>query len=173
MAACLGPIGREPAKAPAGVPGGRPWPTPAKAPVKATAPVSHKPLPPGAFQAPLAKFRVLSPFGKRRGRLHTGIDLLQTRGGGDPIFAAADGVVVEAQNRRRYGRTVLIRHETGYLTRYAHMRKIAVEPSQWVRAGDNLGTVGHTGRATTAHLHFEVISPSGQFVDPAAYILHK
>lgn len=122
------------------------------------------------FRLPLARARVLSPFGPRRGKLHTGIDLLQTRGGGDPVFAAASGRVLRAEPQGRYGRAVVLEHGDGYRTRYAHLKRILASPGRRVAAGEKIGVVGRTGRATTAHLHFEVIAPSGRFLDPAPLI---
>lgn len=118
------------------------------------------------FRLPLERARILSPFGTRHGRLHTGIDLLETRGGGDPVLAAADGRVVGIGRGGSYGRSVLLEHAGGYRTRYAHLRKSLARPNAHVAAGEKIGIVGRTGNATTAHLHFEVITPSGRFLDP-------
>lgn len=123
-------------------------------------------LPSTQYGLPLAHPRILSPYGPRGRRFHVGIDLIQTRGGGDPILASRDGVVEEARVRRGYGKTVLLRHEDGWFTRYAHARKLNVRVGQRVTRGDVLGWVGRTGRATTAHLHFEILKPNRKTVDP-------
>jgi len=142
----------------------------------ATAP-ARRPLPPepgahpsAAFASPLPGFEVLSKFGPRPGHFHTGIDLRARRGGGDPVLAARDGRVVRAETRSGYGRMVELVHDDGFSTRYAHLRRIDVKLGQRVRQGDRIGIVGSTGRATTAHLHFEVLTPGYRFVDPAIYL---
>lgn len=145
LAACLGP-------------GGRTRSTPA--------PLYTDPAPRTVFLWPLRSFRVLSPFGPRGRKFHTGVDLLQTRGGGDPVYSSAAGKVVWAGSKGRYGRSVVVLHGDGYRTRYAHLKKIYVKTGDPVAAGDKIGTVGRTGRATTAHLHFEIIAPSGRFLNP-------
>jgi len=77
---------------------------------------------------------------------------------------------VRAETRSGYGRMVELVHDDGFSTRYAHLRRIDVKLGQRVRQGDRIGIVGSTGRATTAHLHFEVLTPGYRFVDPAIYL---
>ncbi len=97
--------------------------------------------------------KVLSEFGRRNGRMHTGIDLkLQLN---DPVFCAFDGMVRMAQPYAAYGNVVVVRHENGLETVYSHLNRIAVNVDQRVKAGDVLGSGGRTGRATGVHLHFE------------------
>ncbi len=81
-------------------------------------------------------------------------------------MAAADGRVVGIGRGGPYGRSILLEHAGGYRTRYAHLRKSLARPNAHVAAGEKIGIVGRTGNATTAHLHFEVITPSGRFLDP-------
>jgi len=103
---------------------------------------------------PLNEGKLTSNFGFRWGRWHTGADLdLET---GDPIYSAFDGIVrVVGFNGDGYGRYVLVRHYNGLETLYGHMSKQTVESGQYVKAGDQLGLGGSTGRSSGPHLHFE------------------
>ena len=106
------------------------------------------------WSAPLNAGEMTSTFGYRWGRWHTGTDLdLDT---GDPVYAAFDGVVrVVGWDGNGYGRYVLVRHYNGLETLYGHMSKQTVETGQSVKAGDQLGLGGSTGRSSGPHLHFE------------------
>lgn len=106
------------------------------------------------WSAPLDDGRIMSQFSFRWGRWHTGVDLdLET---GDPIYAAFDGIVrVVSWDGNGYGRYVLVRHYNGLETLYGHMSKQTVESGQLVKAGDQLGLGGNTGRSYGSHLHFE------------------
>ncbi|MDD2412416.1 MAG: peptidoglycan DD-metalloendopeptidase family protein [Bacteroidales bacterium] len=99
------------------------------------------------------KGKVISTFGPRGRRNHSGIDIKLNNG--DPVVAAFDGVVRVARNYSGYGKLVVVRHYNGLETVYAHLSKISVKLNQEVKAGDLLGLGGRTGRATTEHLHFE------------------
>ena len=106
------------------------------------------------WSAPLEEGKMTSSFGYRWGRWHTGTDLdLET---GTPVYAAFDGIVrVVGWNGDGYGRYVLVRHYNGLETLYGHMSKQTVETGQLIKAGDQLGLGGNTGRSYGAHLHFE------------------
>ena len=92
-------------------------------------------------------------FGVRRGRRHQGVDLpLKT---GDPIYATFTGKVRISKYWGAFGNLVVIRHENGIETFYAHLSKRTVEAGDWVNAGDVIGYGGSTGRSTGPHLHFE------------------
>ena len=106
------------------------------------------------WSAPLEEGKMTSNFGYRWGRWHTGTDLdLET---GDPVYAAFDGIArVVGWDGNGYGRYVLLRHYNGLETLYGHMSKQTVETGQLVKAGDQLGLGGNTGRSYGAHLHFE------------------
>ena len=99
--------------------------------------------------------RVLtSNFGHRWGRQHKGLDIKVYIG--DTIRAAFAGKVrVVRYEGRGYGKYVVIRHDNGLETYYAHMSKQLVVEDQEVRAGDPIGLGGNTGRSTGSHLHFE------------------
>ena len=140
-------------------------------------PRMHIPLPPepGArasapFGSPLDFYTVLSPFGPRGGRYHTGLDIRGRRGGGDPVRASRGGTVTRAQVISGYGNLVEIRHDDGFSTRYAHLKRFRVRKGQKVKAGEVIGEVGATGRATTEHLHFEILTPAYRFINPEPLI---
>ena len=98
--------------------------------------------------------RVISPFGKRHGGWHAGMDIKAESG--TPILAAAPGVVISSGQERAYGRIIRIEHDSGFVTVYAHNLENLVEVGDRVSGGTIIATVGRTGRATTPHLHFEV-----------------
>jgi len=97
---------------------------------------------------------VTSPFGRRRLGWHRGIDIRGERG--EPIAAAAAGVVVVSGVEPRYGRVVKIEHEYGFTTVYAHNDDNLVQVGDWVVAGQRVGSLGRSGRATNYHVHFEI-----------------
>jgi len=120
--------------------------------------------------------RISSPFGTRRyyGRatgtgFHDGIDYEAKMG--DPIYAAADGVINHQNWYYQYGRTVKITHADNFETLYGHMSRFetSLAPGSHVKKGDVIGYVGSTGRSTGPHLHFSVIV-NGKFVDPQPYV---
>lgn len=100
---------------------------------------------------------------------HAGLDLVAPHG--SPLRAAAAGTVVAAQPYFAYGLLVDIAHGNGVVTRYAHMSGFApgIRPGTRVAAGQLIGKVGRTGRATTDHVHFEV-RIDGRPVDPKPYL---
>jgi murein DD-endopeptidase MepM/ murein hydrolase activator NlpD len=99
---------------------------------------------------------ITARFGPRGGRRrhHEGIDIDGRQG--DPIRAAAPGVVTRAGTGRGYGKMVIVDHGGGLTTLYAHASEILVRVGQQVRAGDRIARVGRTGNARGTHLHFEV-----------------
>jgi lipoprotein NlpD len=97
---------------------------------------------------------ITSSFGRRRLGWHRGIDIQGERG--DPIVAAAPGVVVVSGVEPRYGRVIKIEHDHGFVTVYAHNDDNYVEIGEPVEAGQRIASVGRTGRATSYHLHFEI-----------------
>ena len=112
-------------------------------------------------------FRFTSPFGFRWGRLHAGTDFAAPVG--TPVFATADGVVIEAGWSSGYGRLIKIQHEFGIETRFAHLNAIRVEVGQRVSRGERIGDMGNSGRSTGPHLHYEV-RVGGEPVNPMIYI---
>jgi len=87
---------------------------------------------------------------------HDGLDLIAPAG--DPVHAAADGVVKEVtKSRKGLGNVVVIDHENGYFTRYAHLEDIETAKGRRVRRGTRIGHVGVSGNSFAPHLHYEVI----------------
>ena len=119
------------------------------------------------FVAPLRHLAINSPYGIRKGRPHTGIDLAANLN--DSVFCCFDGVVRMAKEYSGYGNTVVVRHYNGLETVYAHLNAILVQPNQIVTSGTLLGLAGHSGRATGNHLHFETRFLYEHF-DPATMI---
>lgn len=117
------------------------------------APSAAVPLPIGST--------VTSRFGWRsdpfsgQSRFHSGVDIRASQG--DPVPAAKAGRVVFAGDQGGYGTTVVLEHEGGVRTRYAHLSSLDVQVGDQVAAGQIVGAVGATGRATGPHLHFEVL----------------
>jgi murein DD-endopeptidase MepM/ murein hydrolase activator NlpD len=64
-------------------------------------------------------------------------------------------------------------HDDGFSTRYAHLKKMNVKVGQKVKALQEIGIEGRTGRATTEHLHFEILTPKQRFMDPLPYLFKK
>lgn len=102
---------------------------------------------------PLPGAKVLSPYGRRNGSIHSGVDI-KTRAG-DTIRAAFRGVVRLSAPYGAYGQVIVIRHAGGLETLYSHNSRNLVKSGDQVVAGQAIGLVGRTGRATTEHLHFE------------------
>ena len=94
---------------------------------------------------------------------HSGADLKGKHG--TPVAAAGDGVVTFTGRYYGYGNMITIDHGGGVITAYAHLRKMLVKPGMVISAGQQIGEVGSTGRATGPHLHFEV-RLEGRPVDP-------
>ncbi|MFW5834861.1 MAG: M23 family metallopeptidase [Pseudomonadota bacterium] len=108
-----------------------------------------------------ASYRLTSGFGPRRDpfrgtrAFHRGIDLAAPRG--TPIHATAEGTVIRVGRHGAYGNLVEVDHGNGVRTLYAHLHSYLVKHGDLVRAGQKVGTMGRTGRATGVHLHYEVI----------------
>ncbi|MBC7383833.1 MAG: peptidoglycan DD-metalloendopeptidase family protein [Bacteroidia bacterium] len=114
---------------------------------------------------------VTSTFGfrnwGRRQKFHFGTDIRMEVG--DPVYAAFEGVVRIAKRSADYGYVVLIRHNNGLETLYAHFSQLLAYTGQPVKGGDIIGLAGSTGRSTGPHLHFEVRF-KGEKVDPSNII---
>lgn len=88
--------------------------------------------------------------------MHQGIDLSGNTG--EPIYVSGNGKVVEVRrNFFGYGREIVVDHGFGYKTRYAHLHTMLVKVGDMVRRGDQIGTMGNTGKSKGVHLHYEVI----------------
>ncbi|MFZ4166495.1 M23 family metallopeptidase [Brevundimonas sp. NPDC058933] len=118
--------------------------------------------------------RVTSGFGIRRAPLrgastdHGGIDIAVPVG--TPVVAPADGVVEFAGNRGRGGKTVIIRHEDGRTTGFAHLDSIDVKAGDRVTRGTAFAASGNTGNSTGPHLHFSARDKDGRRIDPRSII---
>ena len=106
------------------------------------------------------------PFTGQRAQ-HEGLDFVGARG--SDVLSVANGVVVWAGNRSGYGNTIEIDHGNGYVTRYAHNESLEVEPGTQVTAGQLIAKLGSSGRASTPHVHFEVLQ-NGMNINPANFV---
>jgi len=108
----------------------------------------------------------VDPFNGRRA-WHGGVDFAGPQG--SAVMAVAAGVVTRSGRDGAYGNTVEIDHGDGLVTRYSHNRENRVAAGDLVKKGQIIATLGRTGRASGAHVHFEV-SRDGRSLDPAPYI---
>lgn len=124
------------------------------------------------FTSPVSG-RISSEFGMRVHPIdnvphfHHGIDIAAPRG--TQVACASGGMVIFAARRGMYGNCVDIDHGGGWLTRYAHLDSVTVQVNQEVRAGNEIGTVGESGRTTGPHLHFE-LHRDGRRVNPLPFL---
>ncbi len=111
------------------------------------------------------------PFNKSKKVRHKGVDLAaKNRKDGEPIYATGDGVVETVSYQRRgFGHYVVIDHGFGYKTRYAHLTPdIIVAEGQAVKKGQQIASMGNTGKSTGTHLHYEVLF-MGEHKNPVNY----
>ncbi|MBI5540610.1 MAG: peptidoglycan DD-metalloendopeptidase family protein [Bacteroidia bacterium] len=106
------------------------------------------------FAMPMNRKPINSNFGWRKWKYHYGIDLGLNVG--DSIVSTFDGMVRVVRKSKSYGNVVVIRHNNGLETLYAHLSKALVKPNQEVRAGELIALGGNTGHSTGPHLHFEI-----------------
>lgn len=106
-----------------------------------------------AYPTPI-EARATSHFGPRRRRFHYGVDLAQPTG--KDIYAMFDGVVRISKYNKSYGNLVIIRHDNGLETYYAHMSVRYARVGKRVKAGEVIGLCGNTGRSYGSHLHLEI-----------------
>jgi murein DD-endopeptidase MepM/ murein hydrolase activator NlpD len=112
-----------------------------------------------------------SGFGYRWGVLHGGIDIANSIG--TPIYAAADGVVIDTGPTAGYGAWVKLRHADGTVTLYGHINSWTVSVGERVMAGDQIATMGNRGNSTGPHLHFEVMMDGTDRVDPTSWLAKR
>ncbi len=96
----------------------------------------------------------VDPFTAKR-TFHEGIDIAAKQD--TPITAPSDGTVLFVGSENGFGKLLVLEHENGIRTRYAHLSAIHVDSGQKVLQGEKLGAVGSTGRSTGPHLHYEVL----------------
>jgi murein DD-endopeptidase MepM/ murein hydrolase activator NlpD len=117
------------------------------------------------FRLPIERVRITSLYGWRsdpftgRPEFHTGLDFGAAEGTG--VRAARNGTVEEIGNDESLGKYVVLAHPGGYQTVYGHLSSISVTMNQKVETGELIASVGHTGRSTGPHLHFEVRTKAG------------
>ena len=110
-----------------------------------------------------------STFGNRRdpftgqADFHTGLDISANTG--TPVRATADGTIESTGYQGNYGNAIVVAHGFGIATRFGHLSQFAVRPGQKVKRGEVIGYVGATGRATSSHLHYEILV-NGQPLNP-------
>ena len=126
------------------------------------------------FKIPIkAKFRWTSPYGARIDPIkgtksyHKGTDMACPTG--TPVYASLYGRVSFTGVSNIYGNYVIISHDNGYQTLYAHLSKILTKKGQWVEQGSKIGLVGNTGYSTGPHLHFSVYK-NGKSINPMSVI---
>lgn len=98
---------------------------------------------------------------------HNGIDI--SAPAGSNVYAVLNGIVKSVKNDINYGTFVVLEHQNGYETLYAHLQIASVKNGECVNFGDIIGKVGTSGESTGPHLHFEVIK-NGKAIDPIAFL---
>lgn len=121
-------------------------------------------------------YRISSHFGQRTDpfykvtKFHNGIDFSGPEGIG--IYASGDGNVIKVErNKSGYGNNIIIDHGYGYKTRYAHLKDIKVKKGDKVKRGQEIGTMGNTGKSTAPHLHYEVLK-NNKAVNPINFFFN-
>ncbi|GAB4589138.1 hypothetical protein Ntsu_69700 [Nocardia sp. IFM 10818] len=112
-----------------------------------------------------------SGYGIRWGVQHTGIDVAAPIG--TPIYAVADGTVLEAGPASGFGMWVRLLHDDGTVTIYGHIDTATVSQGQRVMAGDQIATVGNRGFSTGPHCHFEVWLNGVDKIDPVPWLASR
>lgn len=121
------------------------------------------------FRFPLPKGVITSPFGMRRDpfthleSFHPGIDIAAPYG--TDVFAARGGYVQQIGTDRELGNYIMLRHDGGYESLYAHLSVVLVQLNERIASGMIIGEVGSTGMSTGPHLHFEILR-NGRPEDP-------
>lgn len=121
----------------------------------------------GNFAWPTNGGYISSDMGSRWGSFHRGIDI--ARPSNYDIKASDNGVVTFTGWDGTYGNKIVVDHNNGYETVYAHLSEIKVEVGQVVPQGSIIGIMGSTGRSTGTHLHFEV-HKNGEYKNPVSYL---
>ena len=129
-----------------------------------------RPLRSGGFIADTSMFgNRPNPFGGTGWELHTGIDTSAPHG--TPVFATGAGTVQKVQYASTgYGNTILVEHDNGFYSLYAHLSSINVNAGTRVFRGKMIGRVGRSGRVTGSHLHYEIRLGNSAKLDPLPYV---
>jgi len=125
--------------------------------------------------SPLKETKITAKFGYRihpltkKKKFHRGVDLRAKRK--TEVFSTADGVVrfVESKNKGNFGRVIIIAHNFGFESVYAHLRETKVKIGDVVKKGDLIALSGNSGRSTGPHLHYEVRYAS-KVLDPKYFL---
>lgn len=126
----------------------------------------------GSFMWPVPyTHNIVSYYGYRWGRLHSGIDISDDGIGGQDIVAADGGTVTWAgYDDSGYGNYVIIDHGNGYYSLYGHCSSLAVSQGDKVYKGQTVAYVGSTGDSTGEHLHFEIRRSETDRLDPMEFL---
>ncbi|MFF5970625.1 peptidoglycan DD-metalloendopeptidase family protein [Streptomyces sp. NPDC012769] len=160
----------KPSAKPAARPAAKPVTKPAAKPV--TRPAPKPPAP--RFASPVADADIGTHYRVQGSSwssgYHTGVDFPVPTG--TSVRAVANGRIVSAGWGGAYGYQVVIRHQDGRYSQYAHLSALAVREGQRVNAGQRIGRSGSTGNSSGPHLHFEVRTGAGygSDIDPIAYL---
>lgn len=125
------------------------------------------------FQRPVENVEISSHYGSRRspitgsGSFHAGVDFVADVG--TPVLASRDGEVRDVGYDTEYGNFVLLEHDNGYTTFYAHLDSSTVQLNERVTSGTIIGRIGMSGQTTGPHLHFE-IRIEGEAQNPVQYL---
>ncbi len=127
----------------------------------------------GPMFTPTRNYNLSARYGQAGGwsrGYHTGLDFAAAPG--TPVFAALAGKVIEVGYAGAYGNNIVILHDNGRKTRYAHLSSTNVKQGQKVLRGEHIGAVGSTGNSTGPHLHFEVFTGKGEesFRNPGDFL---
>ena len=127
-----------------------------------------------SFKLPLEKSTLTSDYGMRESpisgkwKFHEGIDMAASEG--SPVFSCKGGFVEKTVNNDNiYGNFIVIKHDEGISSLYAHLKEIYVKKGDKVLSGEKIGSVGNTGMSTGPHLHFEIMKGKNK-VDPKNFI---
>ena len=121
----------------------------------------------------LDTLEISSDYGWRKNPLgdgyqsHSGIDFLADWR--DTVYVTGVGIVEKSGHNNGYGRSITIKHISGYKTKYAHLTRYFVRKGDFVRKGQPIGTAGNTGETNGYHLHYEV-SRYGKLTNPKDYL---
>jgi murein DD-endopeptidase MepM/ murein hydrolase activator NlpD len=120
--------------------------------------------------SPVTHYRLTTCYCMRWGQMHYGLDMAAPYG--TPIYAAIDGVVLEAGPASGFGNAIYIQDEDGNVHIYGHMRYYSVKDGQIVHAGDQIAQVASEGYSTGNHLHYEIHrgGRDGSPMDPQAWL---